>query len=112
MTRDEWLKQVQDNPTDWQTVLIFADWLEEQGEELEAEQWRFLVQWCVTHWSTPRNEMHETSLRIFQRNTLMGLASDPHREIERAWCKSNGVRFIRKFPRTLADLETIRSGTH
>lgn len=47
MTRDRetWLQSIRSNPSDWQAMLVFADWLEEEGDLLAAEQWRWIA--CV-----------------------------------------------------------------
>lgn len=105
-TRSEWLKQIATNPQDWQTVLIFADWLEEQGEELEAEQWRFAVQW------TSGGGMDVWAVIIDGRFLHRTLTTDRRdwRQLEFEWCEQNNVRFIPMFPRTISDLEAIRSG--
>lgn len=106
MTRDEWLKQIQANHSDWQTVLIFADWLEEQGEELEAEQWRFAVQWRL---GVNFHSM-QFAVNALRATPSAGEKDTFTRRYEREWCQENSVRFIPFFPRTLADLEAIRSG--
>ena len=110
-TREEWLKQIEDNPNDWQTVLIFADWLEDQGKELEAEQWRFAVQFVYS-----RKHIRSANLRAI--NDVIDLcclgqvgtnSKDPTvvtaRNHERNWTRRHRIRHIPFFPRRLSDLE-------
>lgn len=44
--RETWLSTIRSNPSDWQAMLVFADWLEEEGDSLAAEQWRWIA--CVS----------------------------------------------------------------
>lgn len=44
--RETWLQSIRSNPSDWQAMLVFADWLKEEGDLLAAEQWRFIAA-CV-----------------------------------------------------------------
>jgi uncharacterized protein (TIGR02996 family) len=83
-TRDEWLKQIEANPQDWQTVLIFADWLEEQGKELEAEKRRFWVQY---------NEgmKYSFTFEMMRQLKVATAINHPYREKERQWCKDNNA---------------------
>ena len=49
--RETWLQSIRSNPSDWQAMLVFADWLEEEeGDLLAAEQWRFLAAMSVCGW--------------------------------------------------------------
>lgn len=42
MTRDDWERQLDDNPEDWQLRLVYGDWLEEQGVASECLAQRFM----------------------------------------------------------------------
>jgi uncharacterized protein (TIGR02996 family) len=41
-TEEDFQKKLDENPTDWQTRLVFADWLQERGDE-RAEGYRALA---------------------------------------------------------------------
>lgn len=42
--RETWLQSIRSNPSDWQAMLVFADWLEDtDGDLLAAEQWRWIA---------------------------------------------------------------------
>ena len=57
MTRDDFEHKLDNNPEDWELRLIYADWLEEQGDNFaETQRWMAEHQKCafqnktVWHW--------------------------------------------------------------
>lgn len=57
MTKDQWLVELAANEDDTHTRLVYADWLEEQGEAEEADRQRkwpaakaYLKELAVKHW--------------------------------------------------------------
>ena len=57
MTRDDFEHKLDNNPEDWKLRLIYADWLEEQGDNFaETQRWMAEHQKCafqnktVWHW--------------------------------------------------------------
>lgn len=87
-TRDEWLAQIRQNPSDWQTMLIFADWLEESGDLLAAEQWRWIA---ATH-------------RYWRYGWVMMW---PRIQYRQTLCRDETieVRCMPTYPTTLAEIE-------
>jgi uncharacterized protein (TIGR02996 family) len=70
-TEDDFQKRLDENPPDWQTRLVFADWLQEQGDP-RAEGYRALaacrfVLCDLYPGDPPRYIPHETS-RIFSES--------------------------------------------
>lgn len=86
--RESWITQIRANPSDWQAMLIFADWLEESGDLLSAEQWRFLaVLYCnnsnwVFHnwWPSTRLTwlmLHHTEYRAAKQHNIRCMPTYP-----------------------------------
>lgn len=55
MTTDSFSAHLDAHPDDWAHRLVYADWLEEQGRDAEAECQRWMVRegvhWCPYRWS-------------------------------------------------------------
>lgn len=45
--QDAFLSEIRDHPDDPVRKLIYADWLEDRGQLIEAECWRRVTQWIV-----------------------------------------------------------------
>ena len=43
--KNRWIADILASPHEWDRFYIFADWLDDQGLELEAEQWRYRGQY-------------------------------------------------------------------
>lgn len=99
-TRDEWLAQIRQNPSDWQTMLIFADWLEESGDLLAAEQWRWIA--CISA-SSSRSPVSRHDVTRFI-SIWPDIPRVPHLWQEAEFAKQNNIRCDR-YPRKLADVE-------
>jgi len=107
MTRNEWLRQIEANPGDWQMALIAADEIESDGDELFAEQLRFAVQWVCCLLNDDDGELLEepvTSILEMSKKPWFGTAIKELRADERRWCEQNNVRFVPFFPRSLNDV--------
>ena len=44
LTTQDWMISLEDNPQDRDLRLVYSDWLEEQGQQEEAEAWRLLIE--------------------------------------------------------------------
>lgn len=88
---EQWWLRMDSNPTDWQLILIVADWYDDHDFPIAAEQWRFIAQLVGTR-SNPRSPVHYK--QSLDYNMMVGAASDTAREMERRWCELKGVRFI------------------
>lgn len=98
-TRDEWLAQIRQNPSDWQTMLIFADWLEESGDLLAAEQWRWM---SVTHGCSHQIDSKSMYADSWPTGTPLPRTVLP---AEKRWAKRHKIRCMLTYPTTLADVE-------
>jgi uncharacterized protein (TIGR02996 family) len=84
VTEDDFQKQLDEHPDDWQTRLVFADWLEERGDS-RAEGYRALAACryvlCDRYSGKPvRYVPHQTS-RIFREGDRIAAGFDytlPH----------------------------------
>ena len=103
-TELKWIEELTLNPHDWQLALIFADWLDDNGESLKAEQWRYAAQ-CMSY--LPENSI----LWLFTQLSMMDRAYHTPNlrtkagEVEEAWANKNGIRFITAFPYSLAQAQ-------
>ena len=77
--RDAFLKALADNEDDSTTRLVYADWLDEQGEHEEADRQRkwpaakaWLVQFCRDH-NPPADEAEESEEWVISYEELIEL---------------------------------------
>lgn len=98
--RETWLSTIRSNPSDWQAMLVFADWLEEEGDLLAAEQWRWIA--CIdTRWR------HKV-LRTWPEMCLTpGLMPD---EID--FATKHNIRCMPTYPLTIEDVQTYLETAH
>lgn len=108
-TDADWWDEINSRQFNWPVALIYADWLDDQGRDLEAVQLRFATQ--ASSWyffkKAPRPEgTIQTVLELLKEQSLLyGDKHDLARSWERDWCKSVGVPFIRFFPRSVEQIE-------
>lgn len=95
--RETWLSTIRSNPSDWQTMLVFADWLEEEdGDLLAAEQWRWIAAVAGTEWS------NGDSARFCRK--WPNIPPLPLLWPEEEVAKANNIR-ARRYPRTIEDVQ-------
>jgi uncharacterized protein (TIGR02996 family) len=98
---DALLKAVIAEPEDDAPRLIYADWLEENGQEARAEFIRVQIELArVTEQRWNYHELRDRNVVLLQRHEL-GWAG-PFREVSRTWSFHRG--FIRD---TMSDLQTF-----
>lgn len=113
-SRDQWISELTKTPHDWELALIFADWLDDQGETLEAEQWRYAAQ-CMSY--LPDNSILWlfTQMTTMDRNFYTPRLKTKAGTLEENWAAENGTRFIEYFPFTIQQMhdnqdESIANG--
>ena len=108
-TDEDWWGSIRDaeeqeDPTAWQLGLVFADWLEEQGRELESVQLRFAVQ--VTSWYHRPSTGRPWPIRTIKEGYwITGRNSSDARDRELLWARQHGVQFVRFFPLSEDEIE-------
>lgn len=94
--RETWLSQIRSNPSDWQAMLVFADWLEESGDLLAAEQWR----WIAAVQSANAFDGSFPSQLWPAHPSIPGLFRYERMEIER-----RNIRCMPHYPLTIEDVQ-------
>lgn len=92
--RNQWLTKIRSNPSDWQAMLIFADWLEDEGDLLAAEQWRFLAALALCGF-TSRVPVWPAAFRV----------PAPIYRSERYIIDRHNIRCMPTYPTSLEDVE-------
>ena len=106
--RETWLSTIRSNPSDWQTMLVFADWLEDtEGDLLAAEQWRWIA---VVSGSLA--EMHAQVPLITRRWPDYKPKAPAMFSREKRFAADHNIRCMPRYPLTIEDvqayLETAR----
>ena len=70
MTYDQWYEQLSQQPDDWELRLVFADWLEDQGEVTMAQyqRWATREKVCPEKSDTVSSEIQESFGWIHNQN--------------------------------------------
>ena len=112
--KNRWIADILAAPHEWDRFYIFADWLDDQGLELEAEQWRwrgqFFGQWSCSGSAIFR--LIEEELKASVEDTkhwAFFVARDVY-EHDESWCKKHNLRYVPKWPVTLEDVRKGRDG--
>lgn len=90
--RETWLSTIRSNPSDWQAMLVFADWL------LAAEQWRWIA--CV---AGAEGDISQHDAKRFC-GKWPNIPALPHIWREEKFAKANNIRST-KYPRTIEDVQ-------
>ena len=91
--RETWLSTIRSNPSDWQAMLVFADWLEEEGDLLAAEQWRIIALFSsagLTSW-----------VMTFPNHYII--------PIEYGHLNKHNIRCMPTYPQTIEDVQSYFS---
>lgn len=102
--RETWLSTIRSNPSDWQAMLVFADWLEEEGDLLAAEQWRFISVCCGAAWW-----MDKCKLPNFVAGWPFQNGTVDHASFERGFAAENNIRCMSTYPLTIEDVHAYFS---
>ena len=101
-------------PQEWDRFYIFADWLDEQGLELEAEQWRWRGQF-FGQWIEMRIAQEEgfSDIIMILEETISSMDYPDfafNREFleDMVWCRERNLRYVPKWPVTLEDVRKGR----
>ena len=109
--KNRWIADILAAPHEWDRFYIFADWLDDQGLELEAEQWRWSGQY-FSAWLY--GDTDGTEIRFVKQTLSDSLTKfDPGDTVfhwDRIWCEKKGVRYVPKWPVTLEDVRKGRDG--
>lgn len=95
--REPWLQSIRSNPSDWQAMLVFADWLEESGDLLAAEQWRWIAVVCGDN----GQEYLDNSERLVRHKPNYG---DDLMAREKRFAAENNIRCMPHYPLTIEDV--------
>ena len=116
--RETWLQSIRSNPSDWQAMLVFADWLEEeQGDLLAAEQWRFLSVTCgarVEEINMPMvglvKSWPECIFYLLDKNgNGVRKRTDELWSWERDFAVTHNIRCMPRYPLTIEDVQSYFS---
>jgi uncharacterized protein (TIGR02996 family) len=87
--RNAFLEALAQNEDDTQTRLVYADWLDEQGEHEEADRqrrWRaakeWLVEFCRDHNPPPEEESEEW---VISYEVLLDLGREAVEQADKGW---------------------------
>lgn len=97
--RETWLSTIRSNPSDWQTMLVFADWLEEEGDLLAAEQWRWMSV-CEGSYC----ELYGSILGLVQHWPRKN-APSAFAPYEKRFAAENNIRCMPTYPLTIEDVQ-------
>ena len=92
--RETWLQSIRSNPSDWQAMLVFADWLEESGDLLAAEQWRWIA---VVSGYNQGGKVPLAWPRVITSEDLHGFEQD--------FAQRNSIRCMPTYPLTIEDVQ-------
>lgn len=114
--KNRWIADILAAPHEWDRFYIFADWLDDQGLELEAEQWRFRGQF-FGQWIETRIALQEGFSEIVKMLKLT-VSSPDYPQIafnrdfweDKIWCQKHNLRYVPKWPVTLEDVRKGRDG--
>ena len=106
--KNRWIADILAAPQEWDRFYIFADWLDDQGLELEAEQWRYRGQY-FGQWIEADIDSEKVIKNVLWRSVHEKgfLFASTHIEDE-CWCKKKGLRYVPKWPVTLEDVRKGR----
>lgn len=98
--RETWLQSIRSNPSDWQAMLVFADWLEEEGDLLAAEQWRWIA--AV---SGSLAKMHKQVPLITRRWPSYNTKVPNMFSREKRFAADHNIRCMPTYPLTIEDVQ-------
>lgn len=95
------------NPLEWSAFYIFADWLDDQGLELEAEQWRWRGQFFGA-WGSgiiEREAFDEALTKsVDEQDYFVSVWRGYEFGVDRDWCQQHNLRYVPKWPESMDDV--------